>query len=303
MDDIHLMTVFVAVCDSRSFAGAARQLDLSAAVVTRAVQALERRVGAELLLRQTRRVTLSEAGERYLAEARTVLRLVAEAESAASQANGVSRGCLRVTAPVLFGRLFVVPGIADYLRCYPEMTVAATFVDRNVNLIDEGFDIAVRIGPLPDSGMKALKVGEVARLACASEAYLSRHGVPQEPSDLQRHRVIATDVSAHQVVWRFGPRSSPVTVKLTPACAFTGSSAAIAAAELGLGIVYLPAYQVTEQVASGRLTPLLAAHAGDALPIHLLHRESRFGASRVRNFIELLAQRLRAQAAQKVSTV
>ncbi|ANH67981.1 LysR family transcriptional regulator [Mitsuaria sp. 7] len=301
MDDIYLMTVFVTVCDGLSFAGAARTLDLSAAAVTRAIQALESRRGVELLVRHTRRVTLSEAGRRYLEDARTILRLIAEAEAAASDANRVTRGHLRVTAPALFGRLFVVPGITDYLRRYPEMTVSATFVDRTVNLIDEGFDVAIRIGQLPDSGMKALKVGEVGRTACASPDYLSRHGVPQHPTDLHGHRTIATDVAAPHMVWKFGSRQSPMPVKLRPACSVTGSDAAIAAAELGVGIVYLPTYQVKEKMASGALTPVLTAFAGDTVPIHLLHRESRFGSSRVRNFIELLAERLRAD--QKVRTV
>ena len=295
MDDIYLMTVFVAVCDGLSFAGAARTLDLSAAAVTRAIQTLERRRGVALLVRHTRRVTLSEAGRRYLEDARTLLRLIADAEAAASDANVVTRGHLRVTAPVLFGRLFVVPGIADYLRRYPEMTVAATFVDRTVNLIDEGFDVAIRIGQLPDSGMKALKVGEVGRTACASPEYLSRHGVPQHPTDLYKHRTLAIDVAAQQVVWKFGSRQSPMPVKLKPACGFTGSDAAIAAAELGLGIVYLPTYQVREKMDGGSLTPVLTAFASDTVPIHLLHRESRFGSSKVRHFIELLAERLRAE--------
>lgn len=184
--------------------GAARQLDLSAAAVTRAVQMLEHRLDAALLVRTTRRVTLSEADQRYLENARTILRMVEDAEADVSNANVVTRGCLRVTAPVVFGRLFVVPGIADYLERHPEMTVSAAFVDRTVNLIDEGFDIAVRIGQLPDSDMKALKVGEVGRVACASPAYLNRHGRPEHPSDLHEHRIIATDVVAQHVIWKFG---------------------------------------------------------------------------------------------------
>ncbi|OWQ44169.1 LysR family transcriptional regulator [Roseateles noduli] len=295
MDDLYLMTVFVAVGDGLSFAGAARALDLSATAVTRAIQTLESRRGVALLVRHTRRVTLSEAGRRYLEDAREILRLVADAEAGASDANVVTRGTLRVTAPVVFGRLFIVPGIADYLRRYPEMTVSATFVDRTVNLIDEGFDIAIRIGQLPDSGMKAIKVGEVGRTACASPEYLSRHGVPQHPTDLHKHRTLAIDVSSQQMVWKFGARQSAMSVKLKPSCGFTGSDAAIAAAELGLGIVHLPTYQVREKMAGGKLTPVLTAFAGDTVPIHLLHRESRFGSSKLRNFIELLTARLRAE--------
>ena len=295
MDDIYLMTVFVAVGDGLSFAGAARALDLSAAAVTRAIQTLERRRGVALLVRHTRRVTLSDAGRRYLEDARAILRLIADAEAGASDANVVTRGTLRVTAPAVFGRLFIVPGIADYLRRYPEMSVSATFVDRTVNLIDEGFDIAIRIGRLPDSGMKAIKVGEMGKVTCASAGYLSRHGVPRHPTDLHKHRTIAIDVSAQQMVWKFGTGQSATAVKLKPSCGFTGSDAAIAAAELGLGIVHLPTYQVREKLASGALVPVLTTFAGDAVPIHLLHRESRFGSSKLRNFIELLTGRLRAE--------
>lgn len=295
MDDLTLMTVFVAVGDGLSFAGAGRKLDLSPASVTRAIQTLESRRGVSLFQRRSRRVELSDAGKQYLEDARTILRLVAQAEAAASSSNVVARGCLRVTAPVIFGRLFVVPGISDYLRRYPDMEVSATFVDRTVNLIDEGFDVAVRIGLLPDSGMKALKVGEVGRSAYASAKYLSQHGEPGHPDDLQSHRIITTDVSAQSVVWKFGSRASPIPVKLKPTLGVTGSDAAIAAAVLGLGVIHLPDYQAREQVESGALVPILKAFPGDALPIHLLHRESRFGSSKVRNFIDLLAERLRLE--------
>ncbi|MDY0746765.1 LysR family transcriptional regulator [Paucibacter sp. R3-3] len=295
MDDISLMTVFVAVGDRLSFAGAARQLDLSAAAVTRAIQTLEQRRGTPLLVRSSRRVTLSEAGGRYLEDARTILRLLADAEARAVGVNAAPQGLLRVTAPVMFGRLFIVPGIADYLQRYPEMAVSATFVDRNVNLIDEGFDIAVRIGQLPDSGMKALKVGQVGRWAFASPEYLEKYGIPQHPLDLHQHRIIATDVSSSQSILRFGSRESPISVKLKSVFGVTGSDAAIAAALQGVGIIHLPVYQVKDQVANGALVPILREYSGESLPIHLLHRESRFGSSKVRNFIDLIADRLRAE--------
>lgn len=295
MDDLYLMTVFVAVADHLGFAGAARALDLSPAAVTRAIQTLEERRGTTLFDRNSRRVCLSEDGHRYLDDVREILRLVADAETRAASVNATPRGHLRVTAPVVFGRLFIVPGIAAYLRRYPEMSVAATFVDRNVNLIDEGFDVAVRIGPLPDSGMKALKVGHVGRAAFASPGYLARHGTPQHPSELQQHRLVTTDVGISQSVLRFGTRESPITVKLKSIFSATGSDAAIAAAREGVGIVHLPAYQVKDSVADGTLVPILDEFSGDFLPIHLLHRESRFGSSKVRHFIDLVAECLRAE--------
>lgn len=295
MDELYLMTVFVAVADGLSLAGAGRALDFSTAAVTRAIQALETRRGVDLFVRPSRRVALSDAGKRYLDDAREILGLVARAEQAASSANVVARGCLRVTAPVIFGRLFVVPVIAEYLERYPEMAVSATFVDRTVNLVDEGFEVAVRIGQLPDSGMKALKVGEVGKSAYASPGYLARHGEPAHPLDLPGHRIVAADVSAQNVVWRFGPAAASTAVKLKPTLSVTGSDAAIAAAVRGAGIVYLPAYQAKEEVEQGALEPVLQAWSGDALPVHLLHRESRFGSAKVRSFIDLLAERLRAE--------
>jgi DNA-binding transcriptional LysR family regulator len=295
VDDLYLMTVFVAVGDGLSFSSAGRRLDLSPATVTRAIQALESRRGVNLFLRRSRRVELSEAGKRYLEDARSILQLVAKAEEAVSSSNAVARGCLRVTAPVIFGRLYVVPGISDYLARFPDMKVSASFVDRTVNLIDEGFDVAVRIGQLPDSGMRALKVGEVVRSAYASPDYLSRHGEPRHPIDLQGHRTITTDVLAQSAVWKFGSRESPILVKLVASLGVTGGDAAIAAATLGLGIVYLPNYQVKEEVKNRVLQPILQDFSADAVPIHLLHRESRYGSSKIRNFIDLLAERLRIE--------
>lgn len=295
MDDIYLMTVFVAVGEELSFAGAARRLELSAAAVTRAIAHLEKKRGVAFLRREARKLRLTEVGSRYLDDARAILKLVKEAEDTAIGTNIVPRGHLRVTAPLAFGRLFVIPGIADYLERYPEMEISAMFADRNVNLIDEGFDVAVRIGQLPDSGMKAVRVGQVRRCAYASPGYLARHGEPAHPADLQRHQVIGTEMAAPGVVWKFGARDAPLSVKLKPVLSVVSNDAAIDAALLDIGIVQLPSYHAMDAVAKGLLRPVLKDYARGPFPIQLLHRESKLGSSKVRSFIDLLSARLRAE--------
>jgi len=296
MDGIYLMTVFVAVAEKLSFADAARVLDISPPAVTRAINHLEQKSGAKFLQRNTRLVRLTDAGMAYLGHAKTILALLKEADAAAQGINIAPRGHLRVTAPVLFGKIFVMPGIAEYLRRFPDMEVSALFIDRTVNLIDEGFDVAIRIGQLPDSGMKALRLGQVRRVVCASPTYLARKGVPRHPGDLQRHCIIGTDVPAQQVNWRFSTAEAPVAVKLKPRLNVLSNDAAIAAVKIGFGIAQLPFYQIATHIAAGEIKLILDDYAGDHLPIHLLHRENKFAAAKVRSFIDLLGELLRSDA-------
>jgi len=176
MDRLQLMTVFVAVAEEQSFAGGARRLNMSPPAVTRAIVALEDRLGTKLLTRTTRYVRVTDAGQRYLEDARRIISEVDEADEAAAGINAEPRGQLAVTAPVLFGKLFVIPGIVDYLQRYPDMEVSAVFLDRIVNLLEEGFDVGIRIGELPDSSMKAIRVGSIRRVVCASPAVIHREG-------------------------------------------------------------------------------------------------------------------------------
>ncbi|MFJ4343679.1 LysR family transcriptional regulator [Pseudomonas sp. NPDC089401] len=295
MDQIHLMKVFVAVGELESFAAAARRLDISPAAVTRAVTALEEQLGVKLLLRTTRSVRLTEAGGRYLEDTRLILASINEANAAAAGINATPRGELAVTAPILFGRKFVMPCIVRYLQQYPEVDVSAYFLDRIVNMVEEGMDVAVRIGPLPDSGLKALRVGRVRRMLCASPEYLARHGVPQHPSDLHAHAVIATTNLSPRAGWRFGVTDEPTLVRMKPRLTVTSNDGAIAAAIGGLGIARLLSYQVVDEIASGQLQVILADYEEAPWPIHVLHRESKYGSAKVRAFIDLLAQDLRAR--------
>ncbi|SMC80223.1 LysR family transcriptional regulator [Pseudomonas sp. URIL14HWK12:I5] len=295
MDQIHLMKVFVAVGELESFAAAARRLDISPAAVTRAVCALEDQLGVKLLQRTTRSVRLTEAGGRYLEDTRHILASINEANAAAAGINATPKGDLAVTAPILFGKKFVMPCIVRYLQQYPEVDVSAYFLDRVVNMVEEGMDVAVRIGPLPDSGLKALRVGRVRRMLCASPDYLARHGVPKHPSELAGHAVIGTTNLSPRAGWRFGVTEEPTMVRMKPRLTVTSNDGAIAAASGGLGIARLLSYQVADELDNGQLQVILAEYEEAPWPIHVLHRESKYGSAKVRAFIDMLAQTLRAQ--------
>lgn len=294
MDQIHLMNVFIAVGEEESFAAAARRMDLSPAAVTRGIAALEEQLGVKLLLRTTRNVRVTEAGRRYLDDARNILASIDEANEAAAGVNAAPKGHLSVTASVLFGKAFVMPCIVRFLNDYPEVEVSASFLDRVVNLVEEGIDVAVRIGHLPDSSLKALRVGSARRLLCASPDYLARHGVPGHPADLLRHTIIAASGISPRVEWKFGAVDDPTMVRLKPRLTVNSNDAAIDAALAGLGICRLLCYQVADELADGRLQVVLADYEEAPWPVHVLHRESKYGSSKVRNFIDLLVERLRA---------
>ena len=297
MDRFHLMNVFVAVAEEEGFAGGARRLGLSPPAVTRAIAALEHRLGVKLLNRTTRFVRVTDAGARYLESARRILSEIDEADEAAAGSHATPRGELAVTAPVLFGSLYVVPGIVDYLGRYPDVSVSALFLDRVVGLLEEGLDVGVRIGELPDSTLRAIPVGFVRRVVCASPRYLKRHGAPREPGELAGHVVVAASPVSPSVEWRFGAGKRSVIAKIKPRLSVTSNDAAIRAALLGFGITRLMSYQVADHLAAGRLERVLAAQEPPPLPIHVIHVEGRRASAKVRAFVDLLVDRLRANPA------
>ena len=294
MDQIHLMQVFVAVGEQESFVAASRRLDLSPAAVTRAICGLEAQLGVRLLLRTTRNVRLTEAGRRYLDDSREILASIAEANEVAAGVNSAPKGHLAVSSPLMCGKLFIMPCLIEFLKRYPEVEVSAHFLDRVVNLVDEGIDVAVRIGHLPDSSLKALRVGQVRRVLCASPEYLARNGVPQYPIDLQRHTIVAAAGVSPSLEWKFGGAGNPVTVRIKPRLTVTSNDAAIDAVLASLGVCRLLYHQIAAELAEGRLKIILADYEEAPLPVHILHRESNFGSSKVRTFIDLLATSLRA---------
>lgn len=294
MDRLHLITVYIAVAEEQSFAAGARRLGMSPPAVTRAVTALEERLGVRLLERTTRHVRVTEAGRRYLDDARRIVAELDEADEAAAGSGAAPRGHLSVTAPVLFGRLYVTPGIVDYLQRYPQMEVSALFVDRVVNLVEEGIDVAVRIGDLPDSTMRAAPVGHVRRVLVASPDYLARHGVPRTPQELAAHTIVGSNGSNVAPDWRFMQEGALRTMRMQPRLQVNSNDAVIEAVKLGLGIARLLSYQAASALAAGELQLVLEQYATAPVPIHIVHRDSRHGSARIRSFIDLMVQRLRA---------
>src|SRR5258708_1193 len=297
MDRFHLMSVYVAVAEEESFAGGARRLGMSPPAVTRAIASLEKRLGVTLLTRTTRFVRTTDAGQRYLEHARRIIAEADEADEAVAGVNAAPRGQLAVTAPVLFGRMFVMPSIIEYLEPFADMALSALFLDRVVNLLEEGMDVGVRIGALPDSSMKAIGVGRVRRVVCAAPDYLKANGVPRAPADLAKHTLITANPVSPSVDWKFVNGKKTTYVKLPPRLTVTTNEAAIVAAVQGFRVTRLLSYQVAAFLASGQLKTLLADHEPPSLPIHFLHSESRQASAKVRTFVDLLVDRLRADKA------
>lgn len=294
MDRFYQMSVFVTVAETESFAGGARKLGMSPPAVTRAVAALEEELGVKLLNRTTRYVRATDAGQRYLEDARRILAEVQEADEVAAGINSEPRGHLTITAPVLFGKLFVMPSIVGFLERYPDVEVAALFLDRVVNMLEEGVDVGIRIGALPDSTMRAIRVGQVRRVLCASPDYLARRGIPQTPEDLLQHQLIAASSISPTVEWKFGDDDSNKAVRIKPRLTVTSNDAAIAAAVQHAGITRLLSYQVASHLASGELKVVLSEFEPKPLPIHVVHREGRHGSAKIRAFVDFVAQALKA---------
>jgi DNA-binding transcriptional LysR family regulator len=297
VDRFHLMTVFVAVAEAQSFAGAARRLKMSAPAVTRAVSGLEERLGVRLLTRTTRVVRVTEAGARYLEDARRLMVEFDEADAAAAGINATPRGQLALTAPVLFGKLYVMPVITEYQTRFESVSVSALFVDRVVNIVDEGMDVGVRIGPLPDSSLRAVKVGRVRRVVVGAPSYLLRNGIPQTPDDLKAHALIAASGITPTNDWPFRIDGERRVVRTHARLQVSTNDGALEAARLGHGLTRLLSYQVAPQLESGELRTVLENFEEEDLPVHVVHRESRHGSAKVRSFIDLAIARLRENKA------
>jgi DNA-binding transcriptional LysR family regulator len=292
MDRLYLMSTFVAVVDCCGFAGAARKLDVSPPAVTRAIAKLEERLGVQLLTRTTRVVRVTEAGAAYADDCRRILAEVEEADAAASGSRSDAKGHLTITAPALYGRMRVAPVVTAYLRAYPDVTASCWFIDRLVNVVDEGIDVAVRIGHLPDSSLRAYPVSQVHQWVCASPAYLAARGPIEHPDDLCHHTVISASAVTPGTEWRFIDGGQTRSVKLTPRVITSTNDSAIAMAVEGFGVTRLMSYQVAPYIADGTLQVVLKRFALPPTPVHLVYREGRRASRKVRAFIELGAQML-----------
>ena len=297
MDRFNAMNIFVRVAEEQGFAAAARNLNISPAAVTRTIAQLEEIIGARLLVRTTRSVTLTEAGNRYLADCKRLLSDLKEVEAAAGGAYAKPSGMLTITAPVQFGQMHVTPIVGAYLDEYPDMRARLLLFDRIVNIVEEGIDLAVRIGDLADSSLSAVRVGQVGQIVCASPDYLARYGMPHHPSDLASYRIVATTGSSRGLDWRFKSiHAGGRKISVLPDAQWQTNSieAARNAALDGWGIVRMLSYQAAPYLADGRLITVLGDYAPDPVPIHLVHPEGRNAPAKVRTFIDMAVETLRS---------
>tara|TARA_Y100000052_G_scaffold27591_2_gene37074 strand:+ start:32503 stop:33396 length:894 start_codon:yes stop_codon:yes gene_type:complete len=291
LNDLKPLRVFVAIAEAGSLVGAARELQLSPPTVTRILSELESSLGVALFHRTTRAVRLTDTGQSFLVDAH---RIIADFDESVDQARGARetpRGVLRVTASVLFGEHYILPIIQQFMTAYPDVRVEATFADRMVNLVEEGYDVAIRIGELADSGLQARRVGTVRRVVCSCETYLSRAGIPQHPSDLKGHKII----SAHAVTpthdWKF---RDGISVKLNPDLKVNHASSAIRAAQSDCGLTRVLSYQIGPELFDGKLKTVLEDYEPDVLPINIVHAEGRSASAKIRVFTDMAVERLKS---------
>lgn len=297
MDRFQEMQIFMAVAEEEGFAAAARTLRISPPSVTRAIAAMEERIGTQLLSRTTRSLHLTEAGQRYLEDCRRILGELDEAEEAAAGSYSVPCGLLTVTASVLFGELYIAPLMADYLDQFPSVHLNAMFVDRVVNMADEGIDVAIRIGHLRESNLHAVKVGEVRQVICAAPAYFKRYGRPQHPEDLSTANIVMSSASHLLSDWVFNHGSKPLSFRFNPRLVVTANQAAINIACQGWGLTRVLSYQVASRVSAGELDIVLQDFEPPALPIHVVYPNTHRIPAKVRTFVDFLVERLERDVA------
>lgn len=295
MDRLHLMNVFVTVAEEQGFSAAARRLEISPPAVTRAVSSLEERLGVKLLTRTTRYVRLTDAGHNYLHDARRIIAEVDAADESVSGLHATPKGELVVTAPAMYGRLCVMPVVVEYLKKHRHVSVSTVFVDRVVNLLEEGMDVGIRIGELPDSSLRAVNVGSIERVVCASPEYLAQAAALKSPSDLVNHDIVATKAGNNTLSWTFAENEKVESYKLNARLMPNTNDAAIEAALAGFGVTRLLSYQVESYIKSGQLVEVLNEYALPSLPVHIVHQQGRNVPAKVRTFIDLAKDRLRSR--------
>ena len=294
MDRLSAMAVFVAVIRAGSLSAASRELRIPLPTVSRKVAELEAHLNAKLLVRGTRRLSLTQAGEAYLAACRRILDDVAEAERGASGEYQAPQGELVVTAPVTLGRLHVVPVAAEFLAEHERVDLRLVLSDRPLNLIDDHLDLAVRVGELPDSSLVAARIGQIRNVVCATPDYLRRRGVPKSPQSLAQHDCVSFSSLGAPGGWTFGGETVPVRSRLMVSTA----EAALDAALCGVGITRLLSYQVAEAVKTGRLTIVLRKHEPAPLPVNLVYVRERRLSGKLRAFLDFASPRLRKRIEQ-----
>ncbi|MEQ9815690.1 MAG: LysR family transcriptional regulator [Azospirillaceae bacterium] len=291
MDTLTSIQVFLKVAETGNFSAASDLLGLSRAMTSKHVKALEDRLGVRLLNRTTRRVSLTEAGLAYLQRAGQAMADLEDAELAVSDLHDNPRGVLKVNAPMSFGIVHLGPALPDFLAENPELTVDLTLNDRYVDLVEEGYDVAVRIGQLPDSSYIARKIAPVRMVAAAAPAYLAAHGTPEHPDDLGRHRCLAYTYSQRPEFWSFERGEESVTVRISGHMKANNGDVLRAAAVGGAGIIAQPTFLSGEDVRAGRLTPILCGWTMRGGAVHAVYPPNRHVSSKVRRFVDFLVRR------------
>ncbi|NMK45887.1 LysR family transcriptional regulator [Achromobacter sp. Bel] len=296
-DRLESMSILVAVVHAGSFSAAARDLKMPLATVSRKVADLEAHLSTRLLHRSTRQLSLTEAGQAYVAACRHILEAVGEAERAAAGEYAAPKGELVLTAPIVFGRLHLLPVVAAFLKTYPDIDVRMVLTDRVVPLIEEHVDAALRIADLPDSSFIAAPIGWVRRVVCASPAYLAEHGTPAHPRELGRHACITFEQMASRQVWNFASGKSEIAVPVRSRLAVSTAEAAVDAAVAGVGITRVVSYQMADALQAGALRIVLAPYEPTPWPINLVHTGQGILPLKLRAFLDFAVPRLKARVA------
>jgi len=293
-DRLEAMSVLLTVVEAGSLSAASRRLAMPLATVSRKVTELEAHLKTSLFIRSRRGLSLTDAGQGYVAACRRILEDLSEAEQAVSGEFRVPRGNLVITAPIVFGRLHVLPIIMEFLKGYPEIDIRLLQIDRLVDLLDEHVDLAIRIGELPDSSMVARRVGEIRRVLCGSPDYFARRGYPERLEDLRSHDCITFDVLMSPAEWSFKAIKSDRLIPIQSRLVVNTAEAAIQAAAAGLGLTRVLSYQIAEAVASGRLILALEEFEPDPWPVNLLYASQRPVPQKLRAFLDFAGPRLKA---------
>jgi DNA-binding transcriptional LysR family regulator len=303
MNRLESMGVLLAVVDAGSLSAAGRKLGMPLATVSRKVSELEAALGTRLLIRSTRQMALTESGHGYVAACRRILEDVGEAERDAAGEYRAPRGDLVITAPVVFGRLHLLPILVGFLQAYPEVNARLALGDRIVNLLDEHVDLGLRIGTLPESGMVATNVGSLRRVACASPAYLARAGTPRHPRELGAHSCVHFDALPAGNAWRFQDKGADSIVAINPRLTVSTAEAAIDAAIEGLGVACVLSYQVEAALRAGKVVLVLRAFEPAPIPVNLVYSSQGRLPLKLRALLDFAAPRLRTRLRETAATL
>ena len=291
MDNLTGMAVFARVVDARSFTAAAAALGLSKSAVSKQVARLEDRLGARLLNRTTRRLSLTEVGAAFYERCARILAEVEDAELAVGRLQDAPRGTLRINAPMSFGQLHLAPAVADFLNGHPGLAIDLTLNDRIVDLVEEGYDVAIRISRLADSSLIARRLVPSRRVVCGSPAYFERHGVPRHPADLRRHNCLLYSYLPTAEEWQFIGPDGPAAVRVSGTLRANNGDALEAAMLAGLGVALQPTFIAGRDLQAGRLVAVMPDYVDDSASVYAVYPHSRHLSAKVRAFIDFLAAR------------